>query len=84
MSEAIKKTIEALEWLADAPAALAEAGEAVAVLTAERDAAIARASALEEALARSQKAATALSDIIAQVREDAADGVLDNPVPDVN
>ena len=84
MSEAIQKTIDALVWLAEAPEALAADVEAAAVLVAERDAAVARATALEEALARSQKAASALSDVIAKVREDAADGVLDNPVPEVN
>lgn len=55
-------------------------GDFDAVVT-ERDAAVNRATALEEALARSQAAAASLASIIEKVREDAADGVLDNPVP---
>lgn len=82
----LAKTIDALRWLAgesEAVAALEALDENVAAVVAERDAAVNRATALEEALARSQSAAAALTAIITKVREDAADGVLDNPVPDV-
>jgi hypothetical protein len=51
-------------------------------VAAERDALENRATALEAALARSQSEAAALVNMITQVREDAADGVLDNPIPD--
>lgn len=51
-------------------------------VAAERDALENRATALEAALARSQAEAAALVAMITRVREDAADGVLDEPVPD--
>lgn len=85
MSDTIAKTIDALRWLAgdsEAVVALEALDEEVAAVVAERDAAVNRGKALEEALARSQAAAAALTDIISKVREDAADGVLDNPVPE--
>jgi len=81
----IQKTADALRWLAgdsDAVKALEAVAVDVAAVAAERDAAVNRSKALEEALSRSQAAAASLATIIAQVREDAADGVLDNPVPE--
>ena len=52
-------------------------------LLVERDAAVNRAAALGEALMRSEAFATDLVNTISKVREDAADGILDNPIPEV-
>lgn len=73
--------LEAVLGPTDAVNAVADMESALIAAKAERDAAVNRANALEEALARSQAAAASLADIIAKVRDDAADGVLDNPIP---